>query len=715
MNDGSRTSAPQQAGQQDPAPRQAPGQEMTIVGIGASAGGLTALKHLLEDLPENSGLSFVVVMHLSPKHESHLAELLQPHTRMPVRQVTETVVLEPDHIYVIPPNANLDTVDTHLRLSPLEQQRHSRAPIDHFLRTLSRAHDTRAIGVILSGTGSDGTLGLRRIKECGGLTIVQSPEEAEYDGMPRSAMADGLVDLVLPLREMPGHIVQFARTQPRLPSLEEAPTPEHDDARLMDKILEQVRDHTGHDFSRYKPSTVMRRIRRRMQLHHMETLPDYLQLLRERPGEAKLLFEDLLITVTEFFRDADTFACLAKEILPRLFEGKGLDDSLRVWSVGCSTGEEAYSLAMLLLEEAGRRDEPPRLQVFASDLHQSSLDRAREGIYPASITSDVTPERIRRFFVEHNGSYRVEREVREMIVFAPHNLLKDPPFSHVDLIVCRNLLIYLQRGVQDDVINLFHYALEPGGVLLLGSAETIDRSDLFVCESKGHAIYRRRDVPHRDVRLPVLPSVTSPARRGGRDATSQQRRTSLAQFHAKVAEQYAPPSILVSHRHDVVQSSATAGRYLQVPGGDATHNVFNLVREPLRPELRDAMHAAMHTDLTVRSKPVHLSIEGQPRKVVLWIRQTDGPDGEACFLVMFSELETEATQPAPEAGDPVAVRELQAELELTKTRLQTAIEDDEAGQEEMQASNEELQSANEELRSTLEELETSKEELQSIN
>ncbi len=399
-----------------------------VVGIGASAGGLAALRSFFSGVAEPTGVAWVVVVHLSPEHPSHLADLLQPHVRMPVQQVTETVALEADRVYVIPPGANLSAVDTHLQLTELEEARRQRAPIDHFFRTLSETHDGQSIGVILTGTGSDGSLGVRAIKEKNGLTVAQNPAEAEYDGMPRSAISTGMVDLVLPLARIPEAILRFARTEPRIPDVEEEAL-EAEEQRLLHSIFGQIRARTGRDFTAYKRSTILRRIQRRMQIRQIVEVPACLELLRENAEEARMLADDLLITVTNFFRDPEIFEQLESEVVPALFEGKGSEGSVRVWSVGCATGEEAYSLAMLLMEEASRRGEAPRINVFASDLHERSLERAREGFYPGDIETDVSPERLRRFFHKEEGGYRIRKEVREMVVFAPHNLLSDPPFS----------------------------------------------------------------------------------------------------------------------------------------------------------------------------------------------------------------------------------------------------------------------------------------------
>ena len=690
----------------------------TVIGLGASAGGLHALKTFFAHVPEESGLAYVVVVHLSPDHESHLADLLQPHARMPVLQVTETTALKPDHVYVIPPNANLNTIDTHLRLSDLEERRIERAPIDHFFRTLAQTHDGHSVGVVLTGTGSDGTLGVKEIKEKGGLTVVQDPNEAEYDGMPQSAIATGLVDLVLPVAQMPEAILRFARTRPRITVPEDGEAVADDQQQTLQKIFAQVRARTGRDFTRYKRSTILRRIQRRMQLAHVEELDAYLGRLREEPGEVRALADDFLITVTNFFRDGETFAYLEAEVIPRLFEGKGPGESVRVWSVGCATGEEAYSLAMLLLEAAARLEAPPEIQVFASDLHEHSLRKAREGFYPGDIETDVPVERLRRFFVEENGGYRIRKELREKVVFAPHNLLGDPPFSKIDLVACRNVLIYLQRGVQRDVLDLFHYALGPDGVLVLGTSETVDRSELFRAESKPYCVYRKRNVPAPEPHLPVFPvtyaRLSGEPERGAR----AEEPVHYGALHQRMVERYAPPSLLVSPDYNVVHFSESVGRFLVHPGGEPTTNVFHLVREELRIELRSALHAAKEKGRATRSKPLPVAVEGAERRVVLSVRPARSAEQDGLTLVLFDEADADAGADGRTSGpatEDATVRELEAELDLAKQRLQAIIEEYETGQEEMKASNEELQSTNEELRSTMEELETSKEELQSMN
>jgi two-component system CheB/CheR fusion protein len=695
---------------------------LSIVGIGASAGGLAALKVFFSKVPKDTGFAFVVVVHLSPEHKSHLAELLQPHVGMPVQQVNETLKLEPNRVYVIPPGANLDTIDTHLRLSELEELRQERAPIDHFFRTLAATHDGEAIGVILTGTGSDGTLGIKEIKERGGVTIVQDPKEAEYDGMPQSAIATGLVDLVLPLAKIPKALVDLSRVRPKLPTREE--DLDGETRGLLQKVFAQLRARTGRDFSRYKRSTIMRRIQRRMQIRHVERLSSYLGLLRSEPEEVRSLGDDLLITVTNFFRDPEVFQALEQKVIPALFKRKGPDDDVRVWSVGCATGEEAYSLAILLLEQAAKSETRPRLQVFASDLHERSLQRAREGFYPGDIETDVSPERLKKYFVKENGGYRIRKELREMVVFAPHNLLGDPPFSRLDLVSCRNLLIYLQREVQRDVIELFHYALKPDGWLALGTSETVDSADLFQLENKKCSIYRKRNVPAPEPRLPVFP-LTRTRTFGDPERTDHETGEPVAygKLHQMMAERYAPPSALITPDDRVVHLSQHAGRYFIHPGGELTSNVLKLVREELRIELRAALHSAREKNGPASSRPMLVRFNGESAPVVIHVRPSQEPEQTGFVLVMFEEREpgsqAASSGQVDEAGGDVTernrIKELEAELDLSRQRLQAIIEEYETSQEEMKASNEETQSTNEELRSTMEELETSKEELQSMN
>ena len=696
--------------------------DLTVVGIGASAGGLTALKELFSLVPARTGLAWVVVVHLSPEHDSHLAELLQRHSLLPVLQVTETVELAPDTIYVIPPNANLNAIDTHLRLSKLEAVPGTRATVDHFFRTLSVTHDGHAIGVILSGTGSDGSLGISEIKAKNGLTVVQDPEEAEYDGMPRSAIRTGVVDLVLPLREIPAAVLRYAQTEPRVTvpaDGEELPADGH---RQLQKIFSILHSHTGRDFSRYKRSTMLRRIVRRMQLRQVEELDRYLELLGAEPDEVRTLADDLLITVTAFFRDAPVFDAIAKDVLPRLFDGKGPGDRIRVWSVGCATGEEAYSLGMLMLEEAGRREAPPQIQIFASDLHERSLQKAREGLYPGDITVDVGPERLGRFFQQIDAGYRIRREVRELVVFSPHNLLGDPPFSRVDIVTCRNVLIYLQSDAQQQAMEIFHYALNPDGVLVLGSSERASEA-LFRVDDKEHGVFGRRNVLGPGPRLSVFP-VTRARTPDGQPVRRSSDSLSYGDLHQRIVERYAPPSVLLNPEDRIVHISEHAGRYLIHPGGETTTSALKLIRPELQIELQTALHHVRQRGEPIQTRAAEVDLEGSARGVVLDVRPSLDHDEAGFVLVLFNEIPQTAPAPltpaevderSPTSASAARIRELGAELEQARERLQEVIRTYDENRGDMNAANEELQSANEELRSTMEELETSKEELQSMN
>ena len=690
--------------------------EPIVVGLGASAGGLAALKAFFEHVKEDSGLAFVVVVHLSPEHESHLADLLQPHVKMPVMQVTETVLLEANRVYVIPPGYNLSAIDTHLRLS---QQEGKRAPIDHFFSTLARSHDGNSIGVILTGTGSDGTLGLKEIKEQGGLTVVQDPNEAEYDGMPQSALSTGLVDLVLPLSEIFDAIIRFTRTEPRIQVPKDGVDDDRDHRELLQQVFARLRASTGRDFSRYKRSTIIRRIQRRMQMHNVEELSDYVALLSDEPDEISALSDDFLINVTNFFRDPEVFQTLETKVIPQLFMRKP-DESVRVWSVGCATGEEAYSLAILLLEQAALHEAPPQIQVFASDLDERSLEKARAGLYSGDIETHVSPERLKKFFHKENSGYRIRQEVRDIVVFAPHNLLTDPPFSRIDFIACRNVLIYLEREVQQGVVELFHFALCPNGFLVLGTSEIVESGELFRTEDRKHKLYRKRNVRAREPLIPVfsLMQARLPGRSNGDTAMGESIHHGT--FHQRMVERYAPPSLYVSPDDKVVHLSEHVGRYLVHPGGTLTSNVFKLVREELQIELRAALHAARRKGRAMRSPSIAVRFNEEIAMVILHVRPAMEPEHEGFALVIFDEQEVVEEGPARQgeasakAGDE-HVRELEVELELTKQRLKAIIEEYETSQEELKASFEELQSSNEELRSIVEEVETSKEELLSMN
>ena len=453
-------------------PHASQNDEITVVGIGASAGGLKALQEFFEVLPDDTGMAYVVITHLHPEHESHLAELLQRHTQMPVRQVDGLVAVEKDHVYVIPPNRRLVMENSQIDLTEFKEPRGQRAPVDYFFRSLARGHPN-SVGIILSGGGTDGADGVKAIKEEGGLLMVQDPYEAEYGSMPEAAIATGLADVVLPVKQLAQKLVEYMRFRPPLPLDPEDLDEEQLD--VMRRITAHVHARTGHDFSQYKRSTLLRRIQRRMQIHVILDLDKYLDYLRQNPTESQALFNDILIGVTSFFRDRESWDKLSGQVIPQLLKEKGSDDKVRTWTIGCSTGEEAYGLAMLLFEQCDRLNVHPQIQVLASDLDENSIKYARDGVYPTAIEADVSTARLERFFTLEGDHYRVRREVRDVVLFTHHSVLRDAPFSRVDIITCRNLLIYLEREIQNTVFDIFHYALNPGGYLFLGNSESANQ------------------------------------------------------------------------------------------------------------------------------------------------------------------------------------------------------------------------------------------------
>jgi two-component system, chemotaxis family, CheB/CheR fusion protein len=690
----------------------------TIVTVGASAGGVAALQRFFEILPEQTGAAFVVVVHLDPDHRSELPQILAGRTRMPVIQVNKTEKLEADHVYVIPPDRRVELIDHEISPTEFEEPRGRRAPIDGFLRSASE-RTGEGFAIILSGAGADGAIGVRAVKEAGGIILVQDPEEAEYSSMPRSAIASGVADFILPVRDLAARLVELIRIKKVVKQPEE---PEVDE-ELLRRVLAHLRVRTGHDFSKYKRSTVLRRLARRMQVTRSEDLSEYYEVLRESADETQALLSDLLISVTTFFRDHDAFEALRTQVLPGLFEGRGLDATIRIWVSGCATGEEAYSIAMLLQEEAAKHELRPPIQMFGSDLDARALAVAREGRYPASIEADVSEERLRRFFIREGEGYRVRQELRDTILFAVQDLLKDPPFSHVDLISCRNVLIYFDRDLQDQVCTTFHYALNPGGFLLLGASESADNPQgLFRAIDRSARIYKSIVQTGDKPRL-LPPRLVGPVT--VRDQTALVGRhvspsvaLSEAALHRRVLEKVAPPSILVDDMHRVIHLSENAGRYLQPSGGSLSGDVVDLSRPELRFELRSALHRFFEQRQSDLSLPIMVRFNGAPHRVHLQVAGVTEATEAPRALVMFIEggpvdetiISAETEEPTNEV-----VRRLRQELELTQSRLRTVREESDAANEELRAANEELQSINEEYRSTSEELETSKEELQSIN
>jgi two-component system, chemotaxis family, CheB/CheR fusion protein len=695
------------------------GRTLNLVAIGASAGGIGALKGFFAEVPEETGIAFVVVMHLSPEHESQLASVLQPHVRIPVCQVRERTRIEPDHVYVIPPDRSMELTDGHLELAAFDQPRGRRSPIDTFFRTVAEVHPD-GVGILLSGSGTDGVVGLKAIKELGGVIMAQSPDDAEYDVMPRSAIATGMVDFVLPARELGARVVELRASgipwQP--PADPDAMAAE--EAQAVRKILAQLRLRTGRDFSGYKKSTVLRRIGRRIQVTGSRDLSGYLEQLEGSASEAGALLKDLLISVTNFFRDPEAFEALEQSVIPALFM-ETTDRPVRVWVAGCATGEEAYSLAMMLAEHAGSLPVPRPFQIFATDLDEEAIAFARNGLYPDAVTADIGEERVRQFFNREGTHLRVKRELRERILFSHHDLLRDPPFSRQDLVACRNLLIYLEKGLQDRVCDVFRYALRPEGFLFLGESESIQDGADFHTRDREHRIYQRSQRAGESAgALPDLPlggGPRMPARswpRGGGDLGG----TGDGALHQTALERHGPPSILVDGGSTIVHSSESANRFLKFSSGTPSANIVKTVLPALRLELREALYEALEQGRVGRSRPVRVEIDGEAFRVELHVAPANAAEAAPMALVTF--LEEPWTDDAATATDRTApagqqIEEAEAQLSTARSRIQQMIEASEHRQEELKASNEELQSINEEYKSTLEELETSKEELQSMN
>jgi two-component system CheB/CheR fusion protein len=688
-----------------------------VVAIGASAGGLEALEQFLGHVPANSGMAYVVIQHLDPDHKGIMPELLQRITAMPVAQVRNHSKVLPDHVYVIPPNKDISILRGNLYLLDPAAKRGLRLPIDFFLRTLADDLQNGAVGVILSGMGSDGTLGVRAIKENGGLVLAQEPVQARFDAMPKSAINTGLVDIIAPAEQLPARICEyFGHARRPLTGVAEKETEVQKSG--FDKICVLLRMRTGHDFSLYKKSTMYRRIERRMGIHQISRIADYVRYLSENANEIDLLFNELLIGVTSFFRDPPVWAHLAEKALPDLLATLPEGSALRAWVVGCSTGEEAYSLAMIFRETLERMKLQGKyaLQIFATDLDAVAIEKARQGMYPANIAADVAEERLKRFFVEEDGGYRIGKEIREMVVFAPQNVIMDPPFTKLDMLTCRNLLIYLDTELQKKLLPLFHYSLKPGGILMLGSAETIGAfTELFAPLGAKARLFRRSDAPMHahEVEFPTrYPSTQTATAMTIKPATAHVNLQNLVD--QIVQQQFSPAAVLVNASGDLLYVSGRTGKYLEPPAGKVNWNIQAMAREGLRQEIALALPKALRDKQDVICRNVSVDAQ-QVELTVHPIQQPAALSGMA--LVVFTDV---AAAPQPADGKKTArrsprVAELEQALLRAQQELKTLHEEMQTSQEELKSTNEELQSTNEELQSTNEELTTSKEEMQSLN
>lgn len=693
-----------------------------VVGIGASAGGVEALTALFGRMPPQPGAAFVVVTHLAPDRESLMPEILGRVTAMPTMSARDGEPIRPGHVYLNSPDALLRTENGHL---VLEEHRSERNPIDIFLASLARDFGDRSVGVILSGTGSDGAIGLRTVREAGGMTFAQGGDGngPGYSGMPEAAIGTGYVDRVLSIDALADGFADFIASitcgANGAAADRQASTDEGKAA-----ISAALQNRTGHDFSHYKDKTFLRRVERRMRVCQVRDLSAYTHLVQTDPDEADALFRDLLINVTAFFRDPGAFDRLAELVLPRMLEGKGQGDSIRVWVSGCSTGEEVYSLAILLREQMAKAASDARLQIFATDIDEDVLGVARTGRYPASLLSEVSSERLTRFFNRDGATYTVSPEIRECCLFSAHNVFRDPPFSQIDLVSCRNLLIYFSSELQSWVIPLFHYALRPGGFLFLGSAENVTQhGDLFTPLDKKHRIFQRQDVP---VRLPLLPVLNSKGSMRTSRTLAAKRPTkgdeAVRQLERRVLDRYAPAHVLVNREGEVIHFSARTGKYLENPAGAPTRNLLAMTRTALTLPLRSAMREVQETGRVALRQNVAVPLDGGIQTVDIAIEPLPEVDGAANRIIIFTDVgpirtsEDAARAEALLADDREgALLHLEQDLWQTREHLQNTVEEYETATEELKSSNEELLSLNEELQSSNEELESSKEELQSVN
>ncbi len=745
------------------APEAAPGTgNFPIVGIGASAGGLAAFEAFFSGMPadKDPDMAFVLVQHLAPDHKSMLAELIRRYTRMQVFEVEDGMPVKINCAYIIPPNHDMAFWNGSLQLLEPSAPRGHRLPIDFFFTTLAQDQRERAIGIVLSGTGSDGTLGVRAIKDAGGMVMAQQPASTEFDGMPSSAMASGMVDFTLTPAEMPSHLMAYAaHAFGKTARLTAPPTPKDESA--LKKVFVLLRSQTGHDFSGYKPGTIHRRIERRMAVHQVADVDNYVKYLQQAPSEVDALFRDLLIGVTNFFRDPEAFEVLEKEAIPQLFNDKPAGAAIRVWVAGCSTGEEAYSIAILLQERMEALKTSYTVQVFATDMDSRSIATARAGVYPSSISADLTPERLARFFSAEPGaeSYRVHKSIRDMLVFSEQDVVKDPPFSKLDLISCRNLLIYLGPELQKRLLPLFHYALLPRGLLFLGSSEGVGEfSNLYTGLDRKAKLFQRKEDFHGLQRaalgralqtMPTMSAIsgslaTQPhivSKTVGSPKLPLRELTEQA-----LLQQMAAVGALINAQGDILYLHGRSGLYLELPPGEAgILNILKMAREGLRPALSNALHKCAGTQEAVCMPNLRITNNGHIALVDLSIRPVATTPSSAAvvpdahlYLVALQESPEPPSElprhgavaakqaaktktkaglvlPSPESEALAQIATLKDELRAKDEYLQSIREELESSNEELKSSNEEMQSVNEELQSTNEELETSKEELQSVN
>jgi two-component system CheB/CheR fusion protein len=694
-----------------------------IIGVGASAGGVEALEGFFKGMPPHPNLAVVVVTHLNPERESVLHEIIARYTQLDVQKAVDGARVIPDTVFVLQADALIGISGGRLQVTKANIINRERKPIDIFLSALAKDQGECAGSVILSGLDGDGTLGTKAIKERGGLTMAQAPDGfgPSHPGMPQSAMSTGYVDFYVPASEMGGKLAEFARSV----ALQDSPSAEADGdfsgEAARAEIYGILRTQVGHDFSGYKTKTFIRRLKRRMQVVQLSSVEGYIERLRQDPKEVSALFRDLLINVTNFFRDAAAFEKLKEVVIPKLFEGRGPEDNVRIWVPGCATGEEVFSIAMLMREHMDGLAAVPRVQIFATDIDDLALAVARTGRYPEALLDSVSIERRQRFFTPDGGSYVISKDVRDLCIFSPHSVIRDPPFSRIDLVSCRNLLIYFGPDIQNQVLPIFHYALRPGGYLFLGTSENVNQfAELFAPVEKQHRIFRSREAGRSHIRLPMAVSGLLQTVVGSMESRPHKGLAWRQTIEASVLERFGPAFVVVTRDADVVHFSAGTGKYLEQIAGVPSRQLLTIARKGLRYDLRVAFREAVENGNRVVRE--HLPIEaddGRIRLTSLTIEPvSDSRDIEPLYIVLFADEPEPSPQSRHVSGDAAAesaAAHLERELNETKERLQSLIEEYETALEELKSSNEELVSVNEELQSTNEELEASKEELQSLN
>jgi two-component system CheB/CheR fusion protein len=692
--------------------------ELPIVAIGASAGGLQALETFFSEVPEDSGIAFVVITHTDPERESMLPDLIKKKSKIPVQVIEDGKPPEPNTAYLPPSNrdAVLEQKTFHLKERPGKSEIHM--PVDLFLKHLAEEREELAGCVILSGTGTDGTLGLRLIKEKAGLAIAQSPDSARHTGMPKSAIETGMVDYVLTPAEMPERLIEYFKHPAAIPyEPEEKKAPD-----TLRQILTFLANRTRHDFSQYKENTLIRRIERRMAVTRSRNAADYLKILNRDPKEVRALFQDLLIGVTNFFRDPEAFAFLKEQVLPDLVSQEERE-TLRVWVPGCATGEEAYSVAIILQELIEEKEISRGIQVFGTDIDSRAIENARQGSYVQNIVSEVSPERLKRFFTKEDSRYRVKPDIRELVLFAEQNVLADPPFSKLDLLVCRNLLIYLKPEAQNRLIPLFHYSLREEGILFLGTSESVGRyHDIFESVSKQYSIYRKRNHAIRpQVQFPTAKKLERPGEELAAGKEPDQAQNVGRAAEKLLMEEHTPACVVVNQKGEILHFHGRTGKYLEPAPGEPTVQIADMAREGLHFPILTALRRASEDKGEVREKDVRVKTNHDYQRIDLVIKTFNEPPLKDCRIVIFEELpeppEPKQTQKGRTTGEGDARRVEELELELMRVRqdYRSAIEELQTSNEELRSSNEELHSSNEELQSTNEELESSREELQSLN